>query len=115
MNLSLDHHSHHQWLCTNGDGLVTPKPHSEEDNVPGKFAVHNGNSLFPSAMVYTGGHLYIDPMTQVRFGKPSNYLRFYSQSIGTGAGRGQIQFGYSVGENGPKGLESTLQKQNDSE
>ena len=81
------------------------KPHSEEDNVPGKFAVYNGNSLFPSAMVYTGGHLYIDPMTQVRFGKPSNYLRFYSQSIGTGAGRGQIQFGYSVGENGPKGLD----------
>ena len=81
------------------------KPHSEEDNVPGKFAVYNGNSLFPSAMVYTGGHLYIDPMTQVRFGKPSNYLRFYSESIGTGAGRGQIQFGYSVGENGPKGLD----------
>ena len=81
------------------------KPQSEEDNVPGKFAVYNGNSLFPSSMVYTGGHLYIEPMTQVRFGKPSNYLRFYSESIGTGAGRGQIQFGYSVGENGPKGLD----------
>ena len=81
------------------------KPHSEEDNVPGKFAVYNGNSLFPSAMVYTGGHLYIDPMTQVRFGQPGNYLRFYSTCVAGGAGRGNIQFGYSVGENGPKGLD----------
>ena len=84
------------------------KPQSEEDNVPGKFVVHNGNSLFPSRMVYTGGNLYIEPMTEVRFGANGNYLKFHSQCIATGdnsAGRGQIEFGYTVGQSGPKGLD----------
>ena len=59
-------------------------------------------------MVYTGGNLYIEPMTEVRFGKPGNYLTFSSQCIASGggqSGRGQIEFGYTVGQSGPKGLD----------
>ena len=35
------------------------KAYSDEPNVPGKFIIHNGNSSFPSSIIYSGGQLYL--------------------------------------------------------